>query len=160
MGGGGDPVLMGQLGELAISNFAVTKKVFDMLTDAKEELELEDVWYGEQELMPRFPCLVVDQRPKRRAFNGTQRWDLVFTVAITVYHSKVVSSGENRMENEEFAYKVEQWFMADKDRLMLDGLVLLGYIISVEPGTIAKRSTMYAVTRLTWQGESREVFNV
>lgn len=149
---------MTQLGELAVSDYAITQKIYDILEAHKEPLGLEDVWYGPQTLMPNFPCVTVERRPKARAFNGTRRWDLTFSVGITLFHGRVQEAQLTRQENEGHAYQLEKFMMKDDAMLTLDGMVIFGFITSVEPGLLAQREVMYAATRLIWTGSSREVF--
>lgn len=99
---------MGQVGTLATSAFKVADTLYQMTLDAKEELQLEDVWYGPQELLPIFPCLIVEPRPKRRRLNGTHRWDISFQVALLLYHGKIQDLQLTRRENEEQAELLEE----------------------------------------------------
>lgn len=144
-----------QLGQLARYTYEVTDKLYNLLNDNKEELQLESVWYGPQRLIPTYPCIVLEPRPKRRRFNGTRRWDLEFNVAILLYHSKVQDSETLHRENEEQAILVESFLHQHMD---LDGLVIFGYVITVEPGLVTRGDVMITSTRLTWQGTSREEF--
>jgi hypothetical protein len=146
---------MTRIGGLAITGFEVADAVYQKLNDAKDELELEDVWYGPQELIPRYPCVVVEPRPKRRQLNGTHRWDLSFIVVISLYHGKVQTVDLTRLENEEHAVMIEEFIHQD---LSLGGKVLLGYVTLSEPGITRRSDTMVVATRMTWEGDSREGF--
>lgn len=147
--------MMAAIGTLATKSFEITDKWYQLFTDHKEELAVEDVYYGPQGLIPRYPCVIVEPRPKTRRFNGTRRWDIQFNVVILLYHGKVVDSETLHRENEEAAGVVENFM---HQYLNLDGLVLFGYVTAMEPGVVSRGDVMVSATRLTWQGDSREEF--
>jgi len=149
---------MSQIGTLARSTFEVCDALYQMLSEAKEELGLEDVWYSPQALIPRYPCIILEPRPRRRRFNATHRWELTFEVSILLYHGKVDSSEVNHRANELQAGLVENFLHADPNRLTLNGLVVMGFVVNAEPGLVNRGDVMITATRLTWQGESREEF--
>lgn len=146
---------MTRIGTLATTGFEVAEELYTKLNDAKEELTLEDVWYGPQNLIPRYPCIIVEPRPKRRRLNATHRWDLTFSVVIILYHGKVQEVDITRRENEELAVLIEEFVHSD---LSLNGKVLMGYITSSEPGVVVRGEAMVTATRMTWEGDSREGF--
>ena len=149
---------MTAIGTLARSTFEVSDALYQMLSEAKEELQVEDVWYSPQNLIPRYPCIIIEPRPRRRRFTATHRWELTFEVSILLYHGKVNSSEVNHRENELQAGLVENFLHADQSRLTLNGLVIFGFVINAEPGLVNRGDVMVTATRLTWQGESREEF--
>lgn len=146
---------MTAVGTLVSSEFDVADKMYQMALDAKEELLLEDVWYGPQVLIPRYPCLIVEPRPKKRTLSGTHRWEVTFMINLLLYHGKVQTVDVTRRDNQEAAVLIENFYHADPT---LGGIVIFGFINQLEPGIVSRGDVMVTATRLTWQGTSREGF--
>jgi hypothetical protein len=70
-------------------------------------------------------------------------------------HGKIQSTEINKKESEELSELVEAKLHED---LTLGGLVIFGYISSIDPGVRLRESEMIRATRLTWDGLSREGF--
>src|SRR5580765_6526130 len=100
---------MPDVGTLVHSTFECTDILYQMFTESAEDLQLADVWYSPQALIPRYPCILLEPRPKRRQFAGTHRWEITFQVAVMLYHSKIIGSDINHRENEEQANLIEEF---------------------------------------------------
>lgn len=118
----------------------------------KESLGIEDVFYGDQNLIPRSPAVCVETGNKARALAGaTRRTDNIFVVYILVYHSEIRSPQSNRRAADALAESIETLIHQDPT---LGGLVTHGYVTSVEPGYVDRPNTMRAC-RITYEGQSR-----
>jgi hypothetical protein len=129
-----------------------------MLRDGKEELELAEVWYGDQRLVPDFPVAIVEAGPKRREFNGTHRWDVQFTTTILVVFEEFTDLEEVTIKNQEHADAVERFLHKDDNHLRLGGLVIFGHVTRHDPGVSYRGGVMRQASRLTHTANSREEF--
>lgn len=147
---------MTQIGDLAVSSLSIARALYDLLKQNKEELQLEEVWYGDQRLIPDFPVAIVEAGPKRRDFNGTHRFDVSFTTTILVVYEEFTDLEDVTIQNQTHSENVEQFL--HREALTLNGQVLLGYVTRSDPGISYRGGVMRQASRLTWTGVSREEF--
>jgi hypothetical protein len=133
----------------------MTLKIHNRLEGHKAELEVRDVWYGEQRLYPNFPCIAVESADKRRTHMNTRRWDLTFLVDILLILDKVDSMEQTRQELERHIHLVEDVLHEDTT---MGGSVIFGFVTRAQPGFQMRGSVMRQAARLRWEGSSREVF--
>lgn len=146
---------MTQIGTLEWRAPEITQRVVDVLTESQEELGLKAVYYGFQQLIPEYPAISVESGRKRRTLEGTHRFGVSFSVLMVLEHGAIRSTTVTKKESEELAQLVEDKLHED---FYLGGLVLFGYIASIEPGIRARGEDMIRATRLAWEGLSREGF--
>ena len=146
---------MGAVGTLAFNAVEVTDRLFQVLRDAQAELELVEVYYGQQGLVPEWPVAFVDSGPKNRQIVGTHRYGVNFTNYVLIEHGKLQSSTTTRRDAEVLAERVEAKLHEDRG---LGGLVINSYVSSIQPGIVRRQDVMIRGTRLTWEGISREEF--
>lgn len=144
-----------QIGDLEWRAPVITQRVVDIYTEAAEELALKGVYYGYQQLIPAFPALSVESGRKGRVGSGTHRFEIQFSVLMMLEHGSIQSTEITKKESEELSELIEQKIHED---FTLGGLVLFGYIRSIDPGVRLRESEMIRATRLTWEGLSREGF--
>jgi hypothetical protein len=146
--------------ELTASMVEVTQRVYDVLSDAKDELGIAAVYYGMQELIPEFPAISVESGRKQRQLaersgGSTHKWAITFTVSLMVEHGKLQSSTTTRKETEQLAELIETKLHED---LKLGGLVIFGFVTSIDSGVTRRKDIMIRATRIIWEGVSRETF--
>jgi hypothetical protein len=144
-----------QIGTLEWRAPVITQRIVDILTESTDELALKGVFYGYQQLIPEFPAISVESGRKSRGGNSTHRFEVTFSVLMMLEHGKIQSTEINKRESEELSELVEAKLHED---LTLGGLVIFGYISSIDPGVRFRESEMIRATRLTWDGISREGF--
>lgn len=118
----------------------------------------QDIYYGEQRLIPQFPAIVVEALPKDRDYANTRQYGITFRVSILVLWGSVDSTAEvNRKEVDQKAEAIEDVLHSDKD---LGGLLVrnTGHVVRIEPRVALRGAPKMRASRLTWMGESREVF--
>ena len=137
---------------LTDSLVTVVDAVVAKLEAAADDLGLTDVFYGDQELIPRSPAACVETGTKDRSLRGaTRRTDNAFTVYVLVYHSEVRSPQSNRRDADVLAESIETLLHQDKT---LGGLVTHCYVTRLESGYSRKQNALLRSSRLTFVGEN------
>lgn len=132
----------------------ITEAVFDKLVVNKSALGLQDVWYGDQDRMPRTPACAVEPGPKARQHNGTPRRFLVeIDVYVMLYVEKIQDTQENEREMVRLAEETEEVLHSDA---RLGGLVVHSFVLTSEPGYVTRGGTLLRATRLTFRTTSQK----
>jgi len=123
--------------------------MYDLLYENRLPLVLEDVWEGDQNLIPRVPAICIVMGDYKRTLSGAPfRTDNEFTIYLMVYHGGVRDNQLNYRECNERAEAIMTLLHTDKT---MGDNVIHGYVTGMEPGYQEKKTLMY-VTRITWQG--------
>jgi len=128
----------------------VTQAIVDLLKEHQDDLGLKDVWYGDQELIPRTPAVAVESGSKTRELTGapdvtTNR----FTVFVLTYMAKIQDVQTTRKMADQLAEAIE---LLLHDDTTIGGLVIFGMCTSVEPGYAIRGGTLMRAARITWEG--------
>lgn len=119
---------------------------------------LQDVWYGDEALIPRFPTVTVESSNLSSILGGAPyRTDNDIRVVLIVYASKVQPGEITRKEADQLAYAIRSKLHTDRT---LGGLVIHGFVSSIEYGYAVRRTTGSTATliraaRLTWDGKNK-----
>lgn len=125
----------------------VTQYLFDKFDGTKDTYGLLDVFYGDQSLIPRSPCLCVEPGPKNRQVGGVnRRSDNTFYVYLILYHGEVRSSQSNMKDVVTLAEQIETVVHADP---RLGGLVTHCFCSQVLPGYQQKTGGLMRAARIT-----------
>jgi hypothetical protein len=139
--------------ELTDSLVTVSKYIETMLSTNAVALNLEDVFYGDQQRIPRTPAACVESGEKRRTLKGAPRMTLVdITTYIIVYHYKLKSVQEIREDNDLLAEAIETLVHSD---CKLGGYVIDSMVTSVESGYQMKGNSLFRASRLTIEARSQ-----
>lgn len=132
------------------------KSILDTNANA---LGLEDVFYGEEELIPRTPAASVDPNEKVRDLRETGYTVInTFSVFIVVYHAKLQGSGVTRKETLALAEAVETLINADPTLNLGkvgEDRIVNGMCTSVQEGYAQRGKTIMKASRITWEGFSK-----
>jgi len=135
--------------------------LFDKLVDHQADLGMQDTWYGDQEKIPRTPCVAVEAGPKNRELNGSPRRFMVTLESyIMIYHDKIQDTQENARQAQKRAEAVEAVLHADA-QMRTDpgdgnsGLVIHSFVMSNEPGYVTRGGNLMSVSRLTFRATSQ-----
>jgi hypothetical protein len=127
----------------------------NLLITNKIALGLADVFYGDQALIPRTPSVCVEAGPFDQEANrvgGRLATENTFRDYLLVYVGKVQDVQANYKKSLELAEAIRDLLNLD---LQLGGLVVHGYVRSIEPGYVRKRDALLKVERILWQGMSQ-----
>lgn len=146
------------MAELSASSLEVSQRIHTYLDEAKEELGIKRVYYGRTDLIPDYPAITVEPGTKQRSLElgSTHKFRIDFAVEIFLYFGKISNTAEiNFEENERLTELVEEKL---HENFRLDGMVIFGFVTSIEPGTTLRSQEMIKVSRITWEAQSRQLF--
>lgn len=130
----------------------VSNYIYDLLTTNKTALGLQDVFFGDQQKVPRTPAVAVEPGVYTRELSGLGgkgRTDNNFTVYVLVYVSNI---RDEQLNNKDVITLSE----AIMDKLHLDvtmsGNVIHGRVTSIEPGYASRGGALMRFGRITWEG--------
>jgi hypothetical protein len=130
----------------------ITRAIYDLVEADKFNHGLEDVFYGDQALIPRTPAVAIEPGQKTASLNGPGIRGRVrndFIVYLLVYVAKITDEQENRLGSEELAESIEALL---HDNTKLDGLISHGYVTSIESGYVQRGNSLMRSARITWTG--------
>lgn len=132
----------------------VTQKIYDIVDANKAALQLRSVFYGDQNLIGKVPAACIESGPRESSLAVAPSYKVphVFNVFILIYHAELRSKEVTKKECEEVAEAIEAVINANKN---LDGLVLQGNVVGIDPGYAVRSGTMFRATRMQWQGTSQ-----
>lgn len=133
----------------------VIEYIFDKLKENQVSLQLQDVYYGDQNMIPRTPAACVDPgnfTKELSGIGGKGRTDNSTTVYIMVYIARVSDMQAARKEINELSEKIMDVLHED---VTLGGLVVHGLVTSIEPGYATRGQVTMRAARITWQGLTR-----
>lgn len=142
------------------SLYVVAIELQAVMEQSKDDLGVEDVWYGDQNTMPRYPAVCVEPSDMIREIAGTGlggATENTFQVIIYVYHGPLQDLSKNRKEADELCARIE--FLLHNN-LQLNGKVIHGFIVRNESGAADKAGSLLAAHRLTWEGKSKTILGV
>jgi hypothetical protein len=134
--------------------------VFDRLTANKVDIGtgIEDVFYGDQTMIPRTPALCLEPDGKKRELQGVpRRTENMYTMYIILYVSKVDDTQANARDALVLAEAVEDFLHADPT---LDDRVIHSFCTEVEPGYRTRQGTRYRACRITFQAINKTVLGM
>ena len=129
---------------------AVVDAQIALLKDNAGLLGLQAVYYGDQNLINTVPCVTVEGADKSRDLQTTsERTRNVLRTLMMVYYSRMQPLEETQRDVEVLAEQVEALLHEDRT---LGGLVIHGFVSSIEPGYARRDRVLLRVARIVWQG--------
>lgn len=139
--------------ELTDSLLTVAKHIESILVAQQLALNVKDIFFGDQERIPRTPAVCVEPGEKRREYNGAPRRTQVdLTVYLIVYHYRIKDTQSIREENDLLAEAIETLIHTD---CRLGGYVVNSLVTSVESGYQVKGNSLFRASRLTVEARSQ-----
>lgn len=129
--------------------------VKDLLIANKTSLGLQDVWYGDQNTLPKTPSACVETGAKRRTYNGApRRFQIDFEIYVLLYMERIQDLQKNRAEAETLAESVEAILHQDAT---MGGLAVDSYVAANEPGYTNRNRALVSTIRLTLYVKSQRM---
>lgn len=143
---------------LTDSYVTVARYIETLLVNNKTTLGLQDVFYGDQERIPRTPAAVVEPGGKQRTLNGAPRRTQVdITAYVIIYHYNLKNIETLREDNDRLAEQIEATI--HQDAQMKDGTgnmqVVDSMVTAVESGFQPKGNSLFRASRLTIEARSQ-----
>jgi hypothetical protein len=121
--------------------------VSGLLTTAAPSLGIKNVWIGDRQKFPAFPCITVEADTKQRELNGAPRKTLVtFGVVVIVFHGAARDLQDNYMDTMTLAEQIEGIIHAD---MRLGENVIDSMVSRVEYAYATRGGALLRATRLT-----------
>jgi hypothetical protein len=118
-------------------------------------LKLQDVFYGDESLLPKFPAVCVIPAGKRRESIGSPFYYRVdHQVHVTIYHGGIRSGEINTQKTLQVAEAVEAVLHSDHT---MGGNVVHGVVLQMTPGIMMRGGKFMMATRLEWEAVSRQI---
>jgi hypothetical protein len=138
---------------LTDSLVTVTQGLYDKFVGLRDTLGLTDVFWGDQLLIPRSPCLCIEPGNKSRDMPGglNRRTTNTFVVYLILYHSEVRSPQSNRKDADTLAEAIEREVHLDAT---LGGLLTHGYCTRLDSGYATKVQQQYRSARIQFEGNT------
>jgi hypothetical protein len=146
---------------LSDSTLEVALRFHEILDLAKAELGLKDVWFGDQTLLPRTPCVTIEPGRERRALQGVPDMTLMeIDTGIILYHSKVSNEQQQaRIDCNDVAQRIKNYLHVNHIRLYSkDGtrqLTIHGFCTELDPGYAARPGTLYNAVSMVWTNTTK-----
>lgn len=113
----------------------IAEAIYNLILANKDTFELDDVFYGNQNMIPRASAAVVMASGKRRVLAGVSapggRTENSMMVSVSLNWSKVGDEATERRAVDDRAYEIEKLLHADTT---LGGIIIHGYVADVERG--------------------------
>lgn len=132
-----------------------TAAVHTKLDDNKSYIDVQDVYFGDQERVPRTPCLSVEPGNKSREYNGApRRFQVTLDTFIMVYVEKIQDMAANTRLVLAIAERVEEVLHADST---LGKRVISSFVAESESGYATRDRTLLRAARLTFRATSQKM---
>lgn len=134
----------------------VADSLIGILDAAKKDLGIKDIWYGDQDRIPRSPAVCIETGEKKRRLKGAPRMTSVeLPVYLMVYHGALKAGSEGqRKENDRLAEAIETEIHKNANKDLGDTVIHV-MCTALEPGFLRKRDAIWQVTRITVEAESQ-----
>lgn len=127
---------------------AAADAVMTLLTNAKTDLGLGAVFYGDQTKIPsRFTACVEPDSDKAQLQGGFRRVDRTVVIYVLLYDSAIQSTSDNRRESDVKAELIEN--LLNKNAY-LEGFTHC-YVTSIESGYAIKDGSVMRSNRITYE---------
>lgn len=127
---------------------------------------IQDVFYGDQLKIPRFPAICIEPMTKTRTWppQPSLRTENTLGVHIFIYWSQVTGSEELKYKTDRLAEDIEE-YMHINHLTLLDAsgspLVIHGHVVENEPGYATRNSgVLVHASRLQWQAITKTQLQV
>jgi hypothetical protein len=134
------------------------ERIYDLLITNQEALGLADVFYGDQQQIPRTPAACVEPDKKSRELSGNPRMTTNnMSAYVLLYVSKLTDPQDNARQALEVGEAVETLLHADPT---LGGFLVHSYVTSVEPGYRARGNSQFRACRIEFQGFNKTMLGM
>jgi hypothetical protein len=129
--------------------------VADLITAAASSIGIKNVWIGDREKFPYFPCVTVEADTKNREYMGAPRKTLItFGCIVVIFHGAARDLQDNYSDVLTLGETVEGLLHADPKQ---GGLVIDSLVTRVEPAFANRGGALLRATRLTLTATSQKL---
>jgi hypothetical protein len=148
--------------QLTGSTLELAERFYEILDLAKAELGIADVWFGDQNIVPRVPAVCVEPGVERRELQGVPDMVLMrIDTGISLYHSKVDRTQQvARRECVLFAENIKRFLHVNHLRIFsADGtrqMTIHGFCTELDPGYAFMQGSRYNAVQMVWTSTTKE----
>lgn len=144
---------------LTDSILVVADRVYTILNAVKGTLTygsitLQDVWFGDQLLLPRTPALCVQPGIMRRPLAGVPaQTENMIDTTLLLYHAKVDEQQTALRETIGLAEVIEKYLHINHLQLLNasgDRLTTHSFVTEKDPGYVYRSGTLYHAVQMNW----------
>jgi len=118
-----------------------------MLTDASAELGVNDVFFGDQDRIPRANTVCIEPDVRSLDLNGVpRRVRVTMRIYVLVYHNEVRSAQDNLEDSMRMTEAIENLIHLDP---RLGGLAIHSMVEEIAPGYARKANGLIRATRMS-----------
>jgi hypothetical protein len=122
--------------------------------------EARDVFFGDQQRIPRTPALCVEPGGKVRQLQGApRRTEVTLSVYIIVYHYLVAQASVVREADDQLAETIEAFMHEAQNNQLLDTnsepTVIDSMVTNVESGWMPKGNSLFRASRLAFEARTQ-----
>lgn len=149
---------------LTDSVLTTSRRIYDLLVTNAAALGLDaggsvNVWYGDQDSVPRTPSICVEPGTKRRVLAGVPDMTLIdIDVHLLLYHSPISEQQDARQDCIAFAEGVERFLHINHLNLANsngDQIIIHGFVTEMDPGYVYKSGTLHHAVQMVWTGTTK-----
>ncbi len=134
--------------------------LYQLINDNAGMLGMEYVGRYDENLLPRYPNIVISPGQKNKEVHATHTFNVQLRATLWIYHAKLTVTHTERSEEDlAFATAVENLIEEDKT---FGGRVIFSFVESSTPGVIAPRigkGDGIVGTRLAWECLTQQRWN-
>lgn len=149
------------MSDFTISPVVLTDKLVEKIKSWAGELEIEDVWYCDQQKIPKTPAVCVEPGILSRQLQGDPMQTLnTFTIVLIVYGAGLQDLQETQREVDDLcdrlAAKVNlESTPGNLGGSQMDGLVIYGMVSEHQYGYAVRSNKLMRANRLVWTGMNK-----
>lgn len=130
------------------------------------EVVIKDIFYGDQDKIPRTPAICIEPGTKRRTWPPlpTLQSQNDFEIHFLIYHVRMdASTQEAKMQADLLGDLIEEYINISHTRLKDaddNDLLIHGHVVESDPGYINRGTSRWHATNITWRGLSKTLITV
>lgn len=136
-----------------------TIRIKDLLEANKLTLDIDSVFYGDQDLIPTGRTVCVHPGADHREMAGASNMTLnTLTSYILVYISKIADTSSNRLMADNLAKAIIQLLHNNlqlRDASGNNPILIHGFVSDSDPGYTIRGNNLFEAVRLTYQGTTK-----
>ena len=134
----------------------LAQAIMNKIDANKDFLQIDEVYYGDQQNLPAGKCVAVWPAYKRRPLAGVQGpggyADNMMEVNIMVYYSVLETEAEARLAADQLSEDIEDLLHQDTT---MGGILIHGWCDEWIPGEVFRDNSMFRTVRLHYFGRTK-----
>ena len=144
----------------AYDSVELTEAIVAVVTAGASSLEIANVYYGDEPLIPTFPSVTVEFSSLTREISETQRFTVQVDILLTIYHGMMQEPEVNTRQSQEIAEGVDNLLSVDRKlSTVLGGKdIIFNFVTGMTPGFVSRNRKVIRATRIVNRILTKEPF--